>query len=74
MYHSMFDENIAQAIASKDGFGLSDIIVKSLYKESEQEESVPDKHLPTIGCVQCDEFELFAAVYRKEYEDTFGWN
>ena len=31
IYHSMFDENIAQAIASKDGFGLSDIIIRSLH-------------------------------------------
>ena len=39
MYHSMFDENIAQAISSKGGFGLSDIIIKSLHKDTGQEES-----------------------------------
>ena len=41
MYHRMFDENIAQAIASKGGFGLSDIIIKSLHKDNGQEESAP---------------------------------
>ena len=45
MYHSMFDENIAQAIASKDGFGLSDIIIKSLHKDIGQEESAPGETL-----------------------------
>lgn len=45
MYQSMFDENIARAIASKDGFGLSDIIIKSLHKDSGQEESAPGETL-----------------------------
>lgn len=45
IYHSMFDENIAEAIASKNGFGLSDIIIKSLYKDSAQEESASGKTL-----------------------------
>jgi len=45
IYYSMFDENIAQAIASKDGFGLSDILIRSLYKDSGQEESIPGETL-----------------------------
>ncbi len=45
MYQSMFDENIAQAIASKDGFGLSDIIIRSLHKDSGQNESAPGETL-----------------------------
>ena len=45
IYHSMFDENIAQAIASKNGFGLSDIIIKSLHKDIREEESAPGKTL-----------------------------
>ncbi|MFQ5675737.1 MAG: transglycosylase SLT domain-containing protein [bacterium] len=38
IYNSMFDENIAKAIASKDGFGLSDIIIKSLQKDTGTED------------------------------------
>lgn len=34
IYNSMFDESIAKAIASKGGFGLSDIITKSLKKDT----------------------------------------
>ncbi|MFQ5754087.1 MAG: rod-binding protein, partial [bacterium] len=39
IYKSMFDENMAQAIASKNGLHLSDIIIKSLQKTESQQEN-----------------------------------